>query len=122
MIKIEWMNKEMREISFTFLFNKFKTKYLLWLLPDFHARDIYEPVLGRFRLAAAVVFGAESGCCSSLCSGLFYVDMLFLSCILGEHRTCRIEINVAKNRRFFLKYFFYLVVWLIFCLVRLVEI
>ncbi|XP_070180609.1 ral GTPase-activating protein subunit alpha-1-like isoform X3 [Littorina saxatilis] len=44
-IKIEWMNKEMREISFTFLFNKFKTKYLLWLLPDFHARDIYEPVL-----------------------------------------------------------------------------
>ncbi|XP_076442581.1 ral GTPase-activating protein subunit alpha-1-like isoform X3 [Babylonia areolata] len=44
-IKIEWMNKEMREASFTFLFNKFKTKYLLWLLPDFHARDIYEPVL-----------------------------------------------------------------------------
>nr|KAG5712285.1 hypothetical protein BaRGS_023864 [Batillaria attramentaria] len=44
-IKIEWMNKEMREVSFTFLFNKFKSKYLLWLLPDFHARDIYEPVL-----------------------------------------------------------------------------
>ncbi|XP_025103645.1 ral GTPase-activating protein subunit alpha-1-like isoform X4 [Pomacea canaliculata] len=44
-IKIEWMNKEMREISFTFLFNKFKSKYLTWLLPEFHARDIYEPVL-----------------------------------------------------------------------------
>ena len=96
MIKIEWMNKEMREISFTFLFNKFKTKYLLWLLPDFHARDIYEPVLGRFRLAAAVVFGAESGFCSPLCNGLVYVGMLFLSCILGEHGTCKIEINVAK--------------------------
>jgi hypothetical protein len=45
-IKIEWVNKEMREISFTFLWNKFKCKYLMWLLPDFYARDIYEPVLG----------------------------------------------------------------------------
>lgn len=44
-IKIEWMNKEMREVSFTFLFNQFKANYLLWLLPEFHARDIYEPVL-----------------------------------------------------------------------------
>lgn len=58
-IKIEWVNKEMRETSFTFLFNKFKTKYLLWLLPDFHARDIYEPVLGRFVLLQELSFRTE---------------------------------------------------------------
>ncbi|KAK3764075.1 hypothetical protein RRG08_046540 [Elysia crispata] len=43
-IKIEWMNKEMREQSFRFLFTKFKAKYLLWLLPDFVYRDVYDPV------------------------------------------------------------------------------
>ncbi|BFZ06941.1 hypothetical protein BsWGS_09980 [Bradybaena similaris] len=43
-IKIEWMNKEMREQSFEFIFNKFKAKYLRWLLPDFVYRDIYDPV------------------------------------------------------------------------------
>ncbi|GFR74888.1 Ral GTPase-activating protein subunit alpha-1 [Elysia marginata] len=43
-IKIEWMNKEMREQSFQFLFNKFKAKYLHWLLPDFVYRDVYDPV------------------------------------------------------------------------------
>ncbi|GFO04867.1 ral GTPase-activating protein subunit alpha-1, partial [Plakobranchus ocellatus] len=43
-IKIEWMNKEMREQSFEFLFTKFKAKYLLWLLPDFVYRDVYDPV------------------------------------------------------------------------------
>ncbi|XP_059157319.1 ral GTPase-activating protein subunit alpha-1-like isoform X3 [Physella acuta] len=43
-IKIEWMNKEMREQSFDFLFSKFKAKYLHWLLPDFVHRDIYDPV------------------------------------------------------------------------------
>ncbi|XP_067682813.1 ral GTPase-activating protein subunit alpha-1-like isoform X5 [Haliotis asinina] len=44
-IKIEWMNKDMRETSFVFLFNKFKDSYLHWLLPEFEMRDIYEPVL-----------------------------------------------------------------------------
>ncbi|RUS74693.1 hypothetical protein EGW08_017551 [Elysia chlorotica] len=43
-IKIEWMNKEMREQSFRFLFTKFKAKYLHWLLPDFVYRDVYDPV------------------------------------------------------------------------------
>ncbi|CAL1547567.1 unnamed protein product [Lymnaea stagnalis] len=43
-IKIEWLNKEMREQSFDFLFSKFKAKYLHWLLPDFTYRDIYDPV------------------------------------------------------------------------------
>ncbi|KAH9496143.1 Ral GTPase-activating protein subunit alpha-1 [Bulinus truncatus] len=42
-IKIEWMNKEMREQSFDFLFSKFKAKYLSYLLPDFVYRDIYDP-------------------------------------------------------------------------------
>ncbi|XP_060592015.1 ral GTPase-activating protein subunit alpha-1-like, partial [Ruditapes philippinarum] len=45
-IKIEWMNKDMREICFVFLFNKFKHSYLKWLLPDFDkTRTIYDPVL-----------------------------------------------------------------------------
>ncbi|CAG5132353.1 unnamed protein product, partial [Candidula unifasciata] len=43
-IKVEWMNKGMREQSFEFIFNKFKAKYLCWLLPDFVYRDIYDPV------------------------------------------------------------------------------
>ncbi|XP_055879751.1 ral GTPase-activating protein subunit alpha-2-like isoform X3 [Biomphalaria glabrata] len=43
-IKIEWMNKEMREQSFDFLFSKFKGKYLSQLLPDFVYRDIYDPI------------------------------------------------------------------------------
>ncbi|XP_053376419.1 ral GTPase-activating protein subunit alpha-2-like isoform X3 [Mercenaria mercenaria] len=45
-IKIEWMNKDMREVCFVFLFNKFKRSYLNWLLPDFDRnRTIYDPVL-----------------------------------------------------------------------------
>ncbi|CAG5130603.1 unnamed protein product, partial [Candidula unifasciata] len=43
-IKVEWTNKGMREQSFEFLFNKFKVKYLHWLLPDFVCRDIFDPV------------------------------------------------------------------------------
>ncbi|XP_035826426.1 ral GTPase-activating protein subunit alpha-1 [Aplysia californica] len=43
-IKVEWMNSEMREQSFHFLFTKFKAKYLHWLLPDFVYRDIYDPI------------------------------------------------------------------------------
>ncbi|KAL4238881.1 Ral GTPase-activating protein subunit alpha-2 [Mactra antiquata] len=45
-IKIEWLNKDMREVCFVFLFNKFKHSYLKWLLPDFDkTRTIYDPVL-----------------------------------------------------------------------------
>lgn len=47
-IKIEWVNKDMREVCFVFLFNKFKMSYLLWLLPDFDRhRTIYDPDLGK---------------------------------------------------------------------------
>ena len=38
----------MKEASFVFLFDKFKTSYLNWILPDFKIRDIYEPVLGKY--------------------------------------------------------------------------
>ncbi|KAJ8308029.1 hypothetical protein KUTeg_012903 [Tegillarca granosa] len=45
-VKVEWLNKDMREASFVFLFNKFKTTYLDWILPDFdHSSNIYEPIL-----------------------------------------------------------------------------
>ncbi|XP_041353753.1 ral GTPase-activating protein subunit alpha-1-like isoform X2 [Gigantopelta aegis] len=44
-VKIEWVNREMKEASFVFLFNRFKTSYLYWILPSFKIRDIYEPVL-----------------------------------------------------------------------------
>ncbi|KAL3872620.1 hypothetical protein ACJMK2_035835 [Sinanodonta woodiana] len=44
--KVEWLNKEMRETCFTFLFNKFKESYLIWLFPDFDkSRSIYNPSL-----------------------------------------------------------------------------
>ncbi|XP_033736327.1 ral GTPase-activating protein subunit alpha-1-like isoform X2 [Pecten maximus] len=44
--KVVWLNKEMQEASFIFLFNKFKTTYLTWLLPDFdRSSSIYDPVL-----------------------------------------------------------------------------
>lgn len=50
-IKIEWMNKDMREVCFVFLFNKFKHSYLKWLLPDFDkTRTIYDPVLGKMHI------------------------------------------------------------------------
>ena len=42
----------MREQSFRFLFTKFKAKYLLWLLPDFVYRDVYDPVQGMLALAS----------------------------------------------------------------------
>ncbi|XP_036363522.1 ral GTPase-activating protein subunit alpha-1 isoform X5 [Octopus sinensis] len=45
-IKVEWLNKSMRETSFVFLFDKFKSSYLKWLLPDFDfSRSIYDPPL-----------------------------------------------------------------------------
>ncbi|KAL5008782.1 hypothetical protein ScPMuIL_014363 [Solemya velum] len=45
-IKVEWINKEMQEASFVFLFNKFKSTYLNWLFPNFDKnRNIYDPVL-----------------------------------------------------------------------------
>ncbi|GAB1601381.1 ral GTPase-activating protein subunit alpha-1-like isoform X7 [Argonauta hians] len=45
-IKVEWLNKSMRETSFVFLFDKFKSSYLKWLLPDFDfLRSIYDPPL-----------------------------------------------------------------------------
>ncbi|XP_064603064.1 ral GTPase-activating protein subunit alpha-1-like [Liolophura sinensis] len=44
--KVEWMNKEMRETSFVFLFDKFKESYLKCLLPDFRKdRSVYVPTL-----------------------------------------------------------------------------
>ncbi|ESO85701.1 hypothetical protein LOTGIDRAFT_210880 [Lottia gigantea] len=50
-VKIEWINKEMKENSFIFLFSKFKQFYLPWLLPDFQrSRDIYEPSLDLPRI------------------------------------------------------------------------
>jgi len=49
-IKIEWVNKDMREVCFVFLFNKFKMSYLQWLLPNFdRTRTIYDPDLGEDR-------------------------------------------------------------------------
>ncbi|XP_062620262.1 ral GTPase-activating protein subunit alpha-1-like [Saccostrea cucullata] len=45
-IKIEWENKGMRETCFVFLFDNFKSSYLMWLLPTFDkSRDIYNPKL-----------------------------------------------------------------------------
>ncbi|XP_052770134.1 ral GTPase-activating protein subunit alpha-2-like isoform X3 [Mya arenaria] len=50
-IKVEWMNKEMREVCFMFLFNKFKQSFLKWLLPDFDkTRTIYDPDLDLPRM------------------------------------------------------------------------
>ncbi|KAK3092349.1 hypothetical protein FSP39_001673 [Pinctada imbricata] len=44
--KVEWLNIEMRRTSFIFLFDKFKSKYVEWLLPDIdRTQDIYNPVL-----------------------------------------------------------------------------
>uniref|UniRef100_A0A8W8IDE3 Rap-GAP domain-containing protein n=1 Tax=Magallana gigas TaxID=29159 RepID=A0A8W8IDE3_MAGGI len=45
-IKVEWKNKRMRETCFVFLFDNFKSSYLMWLLPTFDkAGDIYNPRL-----------------------------------------------------------------------------
>lgn len=47
-IKVEWKNKRMRETCFVFLFDNFKSSYLMWLLPTFDkAGDIYNPRLGK---------------------------------------------------------------------------
>ena len=77
-INVEWVKKEMREVSFTFLFNKFKRKYLHWLLPDFFARDIYAPVLGTFiwfqGFCSNVVFIVQ--CYNSDCSFIGFVKDL----------------------------------------------
>lgn len=48
-IKVEWKNKRMRETCFVFLFDNFKSSYLMWLLPTFDkAGDIYNPRLGKY--------------------------------------------------------------------------
>ncbi|XP_022332235.2 ral GTPase-activating protein subunit alpha-1-like isoform X3 [Crassostrea virginica] len=45
-IKVEWQNKMMRETCFIFLFDNFKSSYLMWLLPTFDKNgDIYNPKL-----------------------------------------------------------------------------
>ena len=44
--KIEWMNSRMKETGFVFLFDKFKSSYLQWLLPDFDRNSsVYSPDL-----------------------------------------------------------------------------
>ncbi|XP_056021439.1 ral GTPase-activating protein subunit alpha-1-like isoform X5 [Ostrea edulis] len=44
--KVEWTNKMMRETCFIFLFDNFKSSYLMWLLPTFDKMgDIYNPKL-----------------------------------------------------------------------------
>ncbi|KAK6182371.1 hypothetical protein SNE40_010078 [Patella caerulea] len=59
-VKIEWMNKEMKESSFIFLFNKFKQFYLPWLLPNIQRdRDIYEPVLELPRMRSMEEMGRQ---------------------------------------------------------------
>jgi len=55
-IKVEWMNKDMREVCFDFLFKKFKQSYLRWLLPDIdRTRTIYDPDLGRILFTTYVL-------------------------------------------------------------------
>ena len=46
--KVEWGERERREFSFSFLFNKFKEHYLLNIFPHFSKdTNIYEPCLGK---------------------------------------------------------------------------
>ena len=48
---MEWVNREIREMSFNFLFNKFKTYYLPRIFPDFSTKtNIYDPRLGKIYL------------------------------------------------------------------------
>ncbi|VDI04864.1 Hypothetical predicted protein, partial [Mytilus galloprovincialis] len=44
--KIVWLNDRMKETGFVFLFYKFKSSYLKWLLPDFDkSSSVYRPEL-----------------------------------------------------------------------------